>query len=319
MRRAERPLPHSWPGWPGGPPTIIVLHYSGGYTERNLYDTLDARGLSAHYGVGRDGLAVEYVDPHLARAWHAGGSTWAGSADLNQCSLGIELVGFGAVEGIGSTRQRPAAQLFDPATSGLVELNAGPEVYWRNETYGTSSTTVLTRQGCDFFPEWRPDLMGKRWSTYPPAQVAAVFELVWTWVERYRILPEYIIGHEHGSPGRKIDPGPAFPWSQLERYIDERLPTSSVPELASPRYCELERVKALQSHCARLGSSPGWIDGIWGPRTERACLNVQVRFVGLYANSRTGERLEGLEMAPEHVTDICRVFRLIPALERGRR
>ena len=47
--------------------------------------------VSAHYNIGKDGRIVQTVrDKH--RAWHAGVSIWKGVPDVNDYSLGIELV-----------------------------------------------------------------------------------------------------------------------------------------------------------------------------------------------------------------------------------
>ena len=50
-----------------------------------------ARQVSAHFVVGRDGRVVQMV-PLEKRAWHAGVSTWDGMKDINNVSVGIEMV-----------------------------------------------------------------------------------------------------------------------------------------------------------------------------------------------------------------------------------
>ncbi|MBN1937730.1 MAG: N-acetylmuramoyl-L-alanine amidase [Anaerolineae bacterium] len=47
--------------------------------------------VSAHYNIGKDGRIVQMVQDEL-RGWHAGKSTWKGVADVNNYSIGIELV-----------------------------------------------------------------------------------------------------------------------------------------------------------------------------------------------------------------------------------
>ena len=89
----------------------VVLHsislppgqYGGDGVERLFTNTLDwsahpyfetIRGLevSAHFLVRRDGTVLQFV-PIGARAWHAGRSSWAGRAEANDWSIGIELEG----------------------------------------------------------------------------------------------------------------------------------------------------------------------------------------------------------------------------------
>lgn len=48
------------------------------------------RAVSAHYLITREGALVQLVDERM-RAWHAGESYWAGIADMNSASIGIEL------------------------------------------------------------------------------------------------------------------------------------------------------------------------------------------------------------------------------------
>lgn len=47
--------------------------------------------VSAHYNIGKDGRIVQMVPDEL-RAWHAGKSIWKGVEDVNNFSIGIELV-----------------------------------------------------------------------------------------------------------------------------------------------------------------------------------------------------------------------------------
>ncbi len=47
--------------------------------------------VSAHYNIGKDGRIVQMVADEL-RAWHAGKSVWKGIEDVNNFSIGIELV-----------------------------------------------------------------------------------------------------------------------------------------------------------------------------------------------------------------------------------
>jgi len=89
----------------------VVLHsislppgqYGGDGIERLFTNTLDwsadpyfetIRGLevSAHFVVRRDGEVLQFVSVD-ERAWHAGRSSWAGRAECNDWSIGIELEG----------------------------------------------------------------------------------------------------------------------------------------------------------------------------------------------------------------------------------
>ncbi len=96
---------------PGARVDTVVLHsislppgeYGGDGIERLFTNTLDwsahpyfetIRGLqvSAHFVVRRDGEVLQFVSVD-DRAWHAGRSSWAGRAECNDWSVGVELEG----------------------------------------------------------------------------------------------------------------------------------------------------------------------------------------------------------------------------------
>jgi N-acetylmuramoyl-L-alanine amidase len=77
----------------GRRPDMIVLHYTGmrdGAAALAHLTTLGSE-VSAHYYVNEDGRIVQLVQ-ESRRAWHAGMAYWAGEADINSCSIGIEIV-----------------------------------------------------------------------------------------------------------------------------------------------------------------------------------------------------------------------------------
>lgn len=55
----------------------------------------------------------------------------------------------------------------------------------------------------------------RHWQPYSDAQVRAIIALARDIVTRYDIKPANVVGHSDIAPGRKIDPGPAFPWRRL--------------------------------------------------------------------------------------------------------
>ena len=75
---------------------MIVLHYTGMESgEAALARMCDpAAEVSAHFMVWEDGRVTQLVGEDK-RAWHAGAGSWQGDADLNSCSLGIEIVNGG--------------------------------------------------------------------------------------------------------------------------------------------------------------------------------------------------------------------------------
>lgn len=77
-------------------PDMIVLHYTGMADAASALSRLCTAGteVSAHYVVLEDGNIIQCV-PESKRAWHSGNSHWAGEADVNSRSIGIEIVNRG--------------------------------------------------------------------------------------------------------------------------------------------------------------------------------------------------------------------------------
>lgn len=72
---------------------MLILHYTGMASAAAALDRLtspEAR-VSAHYLIDEDGTTWRLV-PEARRAWHAGISCWGGRHDINDRSIGIELV-----------------------------------------------------------------------------------------------------------------------------------------------------------------------------------------------------------------------------------
>lgn len=53
------------------------------------------------------------------------------------------------------------------------------------------------------------------WPEFPKIQIDNLKQLLKHLMQKYTIAPQHILGHEDIAPGRKIDPGPAFPWHEL--------------------------------------------------------------------------------------------------------
>ena len=57
------------------------------------------------------------------------------------------------------------------------------------------------------------------WPEFPKVQIEALKQLLQRLIEKFKIDPDQIIGHEHVAPNRKIDPGPAFPWDEVYNFL----------------------------------------------------------------------------------------------------
>jgi N-acetylmuramoyl-L-alanine amidase len=72
--------------------SMVVLHYTDMPSAEGAITRLcdPAAKVSAHYVISEEGEVVRLVDESM-RAWHAGLSYWRGKANVNGCSIGIEL------------------------------------------------------------------------------------------------------------------------------------------------------------------------------------------------------------------------------------
>jgi N-acetylmuramoyl-L-alanine amidase len=109
----------------GGPPDMILLHYTGMQTgEAALQRLTTAESkVSSHYVVFEDGRIVQCV-PEEKRAWHAGVSYWAGETDINSRSIGIEIVNPGHEFGYPDFPRRQIAAVI--ALCKAIIMRRGP-------------------------------------------------------------------------------------------------------------------------------------------------------------------------------------------------
>lgn len=108
MNLIQRPSPN-FDGRDGQPVDMLVMHYTGMKTAQEALDRLcdPTAKVSAHYVVDEDGSIYRLVDEEN-RAWHAGASSWRGHSNINQRSIGIEIVNPGHEFGY---RPFPKAQM----------------------------------------------------------------------------------------------------------------------------------------------------------------------------------------------------------------
>ena len=93
FRLVEAPSPNHDARSDGAAIDMLVLHYTGMKTAGEALARLTdpAAKVSAHYTIDTDGTVYRHV-PEERRAWHAGASYWAGEANVNGRSIGIELI-----------------------------------------------------------------------------------------------------------------------------------------------------------------------------------------------------------------------------------
>lgn len=177
-------------------PDTLVMHYTAGASLAGSVSWLcnpDAKA-SAHIVIGRGGSIVQLV-PFDTIAWHAGVSTWKGRSSLNSYSIGIELDNAGVLTKVGDEYRTSFNAIVPPAQ--VIE--------------GTN----------------RNESKSRFWQSYTDVQVQKARELCALLIATYGI--KEIVGHEEISPGRKTDPGPAFPLDKFREGLLSKTVASTSP------------------------------------------------------------------------------------------
>lgn len=168
----------------------IVIHYTSGPAPGCIDWLVKRRNTnqsSAHLVIRRDGTVVQLA-PFNVVTWHAGQSAWKGRKQLNSCYLGIEL------ENWGELNVHEGKAVTDSATPR--------EIPW------SDVLAAAHKNGGGM----------THWHRFTPAQVATCTVVCQALAKRYNLTPgagDDIVGHDDISPGRKTDPGPAFPMGDV--------------------------------------------------------------------------------------------------------
>lgn len=164
-------------------PTLLVMHYTAGQSAAGAISWLcnPAAKASAHLVLDQAGAVTQLV-PFNISAWHAGQSSWKGKRLCNGFSIGIEMVNPGFLTKRADGKFYDVAGKVVPPSSVMMarHKNGGPELPWM---------------------------------VYPKEQLEVAAEIVVAITQAYGI--KEIVGHEDIAPGRKTDPGPAFPMATL--------------------------------------------------------------------------------------------------------
>jgi len=162
---------------------FLVMHYTAIDYQKSVDALVKEGGLSSHYLIpethdesyNESELNIYQLVPESKRAWHAGSSYWQGRMDLNDQSIGIEIVNV-------------------PECRKLAEIEGGNSAYQQENSdnklcvfpeFDAKQVALIIQLSQDILKR-NPD-----------------------------ILPTHIIGHSDITPTRKNDPGPRFPWHQL--------------------------------------------------------------------------------------------------------
>jgi len=170
-------------------PRYMVIHFTVGQSASAAVAWLTRKspGPSAHLVIGRDGSTTQLV-PFDQVAFHAGPSKWGELEGMDQYSIGIELD------------------------------NAGPMIVDQNR-WVSKFKRVYSEEEIFKGPHKNGGSY-MAWHTYPEEQIETLVRVARALVVEYDI--EDILGHDDISPGRKWDPGPAFPMEEVKRRVFEK-------------------------------------------------------------------------------------------------
>lgn len=200
----------------------FVLHYDGGGLSRTCFETLQQRGLSAHFLLDVDGTVYQTLDLQ-ERAWHAGTS--------NDRSIGIEIANIGAYAPTDTGllakwyRREPTGQtrLVPPASAGDPRLRT-PDFRGRPQRPDPVKGRIHGRELVQY--------------DFTPEQYVALIKLT---AALHRVFPRIALDYPRDARGRlltgklpdaeqtrfrgvlahyhlqenKVDPGPAFQWDPV--------------------------------------------------------------------------------------------------------
>lgn len=183
------------------PPSLLVVHYTGALGDMGSQRWLRMveSEASAHAIITRTG-AVTLLVPLDRAAWHAGASEWKGERGVNRFSIGVELCNAGLLAKVPPSADK--AQ--DKAPDEFILAGSRSE----RPYYGPPpvEATLALRDGSTVTGWWEP---------YAEEQLAALERLIEDLRTAGYVLE--LAGHDEiALPiGRKIDPGPAFPWARF--------------------------------------------------------------------------------------------------------
>lgn len=164
-------------------PEGIVLHDTAGRLDKGnsvrWLQNSQAKA-SAHLVIERDGTPVQLV-PFNKKAWHAGKSSYQGRANVNDFTLGVEIVN------PGRCSKRPDGA-FKP---------------WFSGNFAGNDPTLE-------FAYAQTPFHGKGWWLhYSEAQIQTITAICSSLIQAYDL--QFLTTHYEISPGRKQDPNPLFP------------------------------------------------------------------------------------------------------------
>lgn len=179
-------------------PQYLIMHYTAGADAESSIQSLTdpSSKASAHLVISRAG-EVTQLAPFNVITWHAGVSAWAGVTGLNQYSIGIEL-----------------------DNAGKLTRTGNEWLSWFQRSYPHQDVLEAQHKNGG-------EVAG--WHRYTKQQLNAAVQVATLLVREYNLRD--VLGHDDIAPGRKTDPGPAFPMSSFRAAVLGRSDDGQDPDL----------------------------------------------------------------------------------------
>lgn len=167
-------------------PRYLIIHFTAGSSAASSvawFKNPQAKA-SAHLVIDRGTGAITQMVDFNVTAWHAGKSKWKTINGLNGHSIGIEL-----------------------DNAGQMTKSGSQFLSWFKKPYPADDVFTFTdsKGGVTY------------WHEYGEAQMASLLEAAAALHATYNFTD--ILGHSDIAPGRKTDPGPAFPMASFKAKI----------------------------------------------------------------------------------------------------
>lgn len=168
-------------------PKYLMMHYTEATTAASTIEWFQnpSAKVSSHLLIGLNGSITQFV-PFNVIAWHAGDSSWDGEISLNKYAIGIELVNAGRLSREGDH--------WICATDGVTI--PADEILMAQHKYETFRSA---------------------WQIYSQTQINTAIAVGKVLADYYALTD--VLGHDDVAPGRKVDPGPAFPMENFRAAV----------------------------------------------------------------------------------------------------
>lgn len=179
-------------------PKFLTLHYTAQWTAEEAISLFKkgTRNTSAHLILDRDGSMTQML-PFNVKGHHAGASFWRGYAGLNSHSIGIEIVNYG-----DTNLELVDDKVMDRRRQPLPDGVSDDPKHWLKAKHQLNPGAT------------------RLWQLFTQAQFDILDILVPLLIDVYNIRE--VVGHDEIAtpPGRKPDPGPAFPMEHYKQFAD---------------------------------------------------------------------------------------------------